>query len=68
MDADAERVRRELGAGRSVEATGEVLAEEVMAELAQEGADLPARYEIACPAWMNAQGLARYWARREARS
>ncbi|AXG98543.1 MBL fold metallo-hydrolase [Deinococcus wulumuqiensis] len=67
MDVDAGWVRGGLEAGRGFESISEEVTERLLDELAQEGAELPARYEFACPPWMSVQGLMRYWARRAAR-
>lgn len=67
MDVDAGWVRGGLEAGRGFESISEEVTERLLDELAQEGGDLPARYEFACPPWMSVQGLMRYWARRAAR-
>ncbi|GGI85359.1 MBL fold metallo-hydrolase [Deinococcus wulumuqiensis] len=67
MDVDAGWVRGGLEAGRGFESISEEVTERLLDELAQEGAELPARYEFACPPWMSVQGLMRYWTRRAAR-
>lgn len=64
LHADAQRVRAALEQGRSEEYISAQFTEEVLAELAAEGADLPERFEFACPPWMSVQGLMRYWAKQ----
>jgi glyoxylase-like metal-dependent hydrolase (beta-lactamase superfamily II) len=65
MALDAERVRAEL------ETDPDHLAEHFTAaverDLAAESPDLVGRFDFACPPWMSAQGLVRYWTRRAAR-
>lgn len=68
MDLDAGWVREGLEAGRGFESISAEVTERLLDELGQEGADLPARYEFACPPWMSVQGLMRYWTRKAARS
>ncbi|THF89011.1 MBL fold metallo-hydrolase [Deinococcus sp. KSM4-11] len=67
MDIDAGRVRAGLDAGQDFETISAAFSATLMAELAAEGPDLPARYDFACPPWMSVQGLMRYWQRRAAR-
>lgn len=68
MGQDAERVRHGLERGQRPEAITEEFTATLLGELAAEGADLPARYEFACPPWMSVQGLLRYWQRQGART
>lgn len=68
MEQDAGRVQEAMQGGRDFEYIKDMFTEALLAELAQEDAALPARYEFACPPWMSVQGLMRYWARKAARS
>lgn len=67
MEQDAQSVRRGLTAGEPPEAITERFTAELLDGLRQEAADLPARFEFACPPWMSVQGLMRYWQRAAAR-
>ncbi len=67
MHLDAGRVREGLEKGQSFERISAEFTEVLLSELAGEDADLPARYEFACPPWMSVQGLMRYWQRKAAR-
>lgn len=68
MDVDAERIRFGLELGQDVEAISAAYTRVLLAELSAERADLPARYEFACPPWMSVQGLMRYWQKKAVRS
>ncbi|WP_309573182.1 MBL fold metallo-hydrolase [Deinococcus sp.] len=68
MELDAQRIRDGLDAGQDVDAITVAFSAALMSELAAEGAELPARYDFACPPWMSVQGLIRYWQRRESRA
>lgn len=66
MALDAERVRAILQT--DPEHLAEHFTEEVERDLAAESPDLVGRFDFACPPWMSAQGLTRYWTKRAARS
>lgn len=68
METDAARVRAGLDAGHGPERLAAEFGERLLEDLAAEDSGLPERYEFACPPWMSAQGLTRYWTRRAARS
>lgn len=68
LHTDAERIRAGLTAGQEPQALSDAFTEALLAELREEGPDLPARYEFACPPWMSVQGLMRYWQRQAARA
>ena len=68
LDHDAEFVRERLEGGAPYEAIVEEYTARLMEEIATEGADLPSRFEFACPPWMSVQGMIRYWQRRSAKA
>nr|WP_188902954.1 MBL fold metallo-hydrolase [Deinococcus aerophilus] len=68
MEVDAERIRFGLELGQDFEAISAAYTRVLLAELSAESADLPARYEFACPPWMSVQGLMRYWQKKAVRS
>jgi glyoxylase-like metal-dependent hydrolase (beta-lactamase superfamily II) len=68
MDVDAERIRFGLELGQDFEAISAAYTRVLLDELRAERADLPARYEFACPPWMSVQGLMRYWQKKAVRS
>lgn len=68
LKQDAEQVRQSIAAEHSQEQMIEEFTEQVNEELRTEGADLPKRFELACPPWSCVQGLVRYWTRKAVRS
>lgn len=65
MALDAERVRS--GMQSDPEHLTEHFTAAVERDLVAESPDLVGRFNFACPPWMSAQGLARYWTKRAAR-
>lgn len=68
MADDAEFVQAGREKGQDASRITAEFTERLLAQLEGEGADLPARFEFACPPWMSVQGLMRYWTRRETRA
>lgn len=68
LKQDAEQVRQSLEAEHDPEQITQEFTERVNTELQAEGADLPKRFELACPPWSCVQGLTRYWIRKATRS
>lgn len=68
MADDAEFVQAGCEKGQDASRITAEFTERLLAQLEGEGADLPARFEFACPPWMSVQGLMRYWTRRETRA
>lgn len=68
LHTDAQRIHAGLVAGQEPGALSDAFTAALLAELREESADLPARYEFACPPWMSVQGLVRYWQRQAARA
>ncbi|GGK19521.1 MBL fold hydrolase [Deinococcus malanensis] len=67
MELDASRVLEGMERGQGFEAISEQFTEVLLDELSAEAAELPQRYEFACPPWMSVQGLMRYWQLQTAR-
>lgn len=63
MAIDAEVVRLGLTAGHDAQTVTRDYTARIDQTLAAEGADLPAKFALACPPWMSVQGLTRYWER-----
>lgn len=67
MQLDAGRIKAGMDAGKDFGKISQEYSLILMEELRAQGADLPERYDFACPPWMSVQGLMRYWTKKAAR-